>query len=92
MQIHQGQLLELLHGGGLVAHPHHVADALLRHVTRRHGEVLGGEQPLDGVHGELIRHVRLVLGILSRLLKLLLAVFQLLLGIFQLLFRIVHLL
>ena len=92
MQIHQGQRLELLHCGGLVAHPHHVADSLLGDIACGHGKVLGCQQILYDVHGEFVCHVRLFVGILLGLRQLLLAVDKLLLGLVQLLCRLVHLL
>ena len=91
MQIQQRKSLQLLHRGRLVAHPYHVVDSLLGNIPRRHGKVLGRQQIFDGIHCQHITHIRLVIGILLRLLQLFFPLGNLLLGILQLILSLLQL-
>ena len=84
MHIHQGQRLQLLHRGGSVAYPDHIADAVLGHIPCGHGEILGGEKPLNGLHRKDACHISLLIGRLSGILQLFPALLQLLSGLFHL--------
>ena len=69
MQVEQRKRLQFLHGGRLVAYAHQIADALLRHIACRHGEILSGQQPLDGIHRQDPAHIRLLVSGISGVLK-----------------------
>ena len=85
MKIHQWQCLQFFQGGRLISHPYQIVHAVLRHITPRHGKVLGSQQILKHLHREYLRHIGAVICLLARLLQLLFPFFQLLPGSLQLL-------
>ena len=84
-QIQQHHVLQLLPGGHVVAHGHHVLHAVVvADVPGGHGEVLRRQQLADGGHGQLPAHVRLLVDGFVRLFDLGEAVLDLGHGLLQL--------
>ena len=65
VQVKEQQVLQGVQIGNLLTHGHHVADAVLRHIARRHIEALGAENVRDGVHGQNMIQVCFAEGILA---------------------------
>ena len=71
---------KLLHLGkfrDFFTHGNHIADAVLFHITRRHGKILGSQDIGNHIHGQDLVQVRPLQGLLTGILHLLQTPFQL---------------